>query len=343
MKQLRFLTGRHAGMNLVLNASTYRISDDPEADIQITDWSDQTLDLTIREDEPDMSTAATYATYRLGPDSAAQALADLVPRRFGDIVLCLGPALGPAWPSDVDLLGRLLAPIVSEPAASAGPAAPKRYRLWTMCSLSVAALAIGVAFVTVISSSSQAAVQREQPSVLLRAQRAIEHLGVPGLTVRVEGDGVLVEGLVATPNDCAMVRAALSGLPAGAVHHRYAAASDVAQSIAEALSAPGIRVTYAGAGEFHVDGAAVGADGLQTAADRLVNDLAPLVRTIRVAVTDLPPPQRTPAGAMLHIAGMEYVQTRDGTKHISLLAAPVLELNDSLDGSNPPRAAGTHP
>jgi len=338
MKQLRVLTGRHAGMDLVLNASTYRIFDDPDADIQIADWNEQTLDLTLSEDEHGMSTA----TYRLGPDSVVHAMADLVPRRFGDIVLCLGSAIGPAWPSDVELLGRVLTPPVSS-TRTAGSSALPRSRQWAVWSLSVAVLAVGAAFVTVVSGSSRAASQVDQPSVLVRAQNAIERIGVPGLTVRVDGDGVLVEGLVATPNECAMVRAALSDLPPGAVRHRYAAASEVAQSIAEALSAPGIRVAHVAGGEFLVDGAAVGADGLQTAADRLVNDLAPLVRTIRVAVTDLPPPQRAPTGAMLHVAGMEYVQTRDGTKHISLLATPVLELNDSLGGSISPRAAGTHP
>ncbi|MEK8029345.1 hypothetical protein AACH06_00815 [Ideonella sp. DXS29W] len=340
MKQLRFLTGRHAGMNLVLSASTYRISEDTEADIQITDWSDQPLDLTIPHDD---ETGMSAAILRWEDNRDGEPLADLVPRRFRDIVLCVGPTHGVEWPSDVDLLGRVLAPAPQPVPIGEPRAVSARHRLWTMCSLSVATLAIGAAFVTVIGSSSQAAVQREQPSALVRAQRAVDGLGLPGLTVRVDGEGVLVEGLVASPNECAMVRAALADLPASLVRHRYAAASDVAQSIAEALGAPGIRVSHAGAGQFVVEGAAVGAEGMQTAADRLVNDLAPLVRRIRVDVADLPPPQRTPTGAMLQVAGVEYVQTRDGVKHISLSAAPLLELKDSFDGSHSPRASGTHP
>ena len=50
MKQLRVLTGRHAGAQLLLTALTYRNAADEQADIQIVDWPSEPLVLDIREE-----------------------------------------------------------------------------------------------------------------------------------------------------------------------------------------------------------------------------------------------------------------------------------------------------
>lgn len=341
MKQLRVLTGRHAGTDLLLSSSTYRISADSDADIQITDWTGEPLALEITSSDEDMSTASIT----VGNTGIAEAFMDFLPRKFAEIVLCIGPADAATWPSDFELMRGLLTPapepvVVSAVMAEEVPeervvAAPVRrpLRRWLLWGGASAVLVLGGVFVAIVSKASREAEQRvaAKPSVLALAQRAIERSGATGVAARSDGDGVSVEGLLATPNDAARLRNALSELPAGTVKHRYAAASDLAESISEALAAPGIRVSYLSRGDFLVEGQAVNAGGLQTAADRLVNDLAPLVHSIHVAVEDLPPPQKMPTGAMLQTAGMEYVQTRDGTKHISLLTAPVLELKDSGD------------
>ncbi|WP_186830349.1 hypothetical protein [Mitsuaria sp. TWR114] len=49
MKQLRVLTGVHAGVHLPLSASTYRIAADEQADIQLVDWHAEPLILELTE------------------------------------------------------------------------------------------------------------------------------------------------------------------------------------------------------------------------------------------------------------------------------------------------------
>ncbi|MBW8831610.1 MAG: hypothetical protein JF606_19760 [Burkholderiales bacterium] len=345
MKQLRILTGRHAGTDLTLSTGRYRISSDPEADIQIIDWTDEELNLEVSQSGEDMSTA----TFTLGTSEHAGVFVDFVPNKFAEIVLCLGSVLREQWPSDITLLQRLLDPratatdtdtAVDAPAEepTAEPAqqpTPRDRRRWMPWAAVAAAVVMAGGFYAVVSSAARAAKEREpKESPIAKAQRAIERSGVHGVIAKTMPKGVVVEGMLASGAEVARLRAELAEFPAGAIQHRYAAASEIAQNISEALGAPGIRVSYVSKGDFLVTGEAVYAKKLQSDAQRLVNDLAPLVRSIQVTVTDLPPPQKMPTGAMLQADGMEYVQSRDGTKYVSISTAPVLELKNSESGQS---------
>lgn len=323
MKQLRILTGHHAGTDVRLEPSTLRIGADAEADLQITDWTAEPLTLTIARniarDEDDMYTA----TFTVNDHQAAQTLEDFVPRRFAEVVLCIGSALREAWPSDLALMQALLHPVPAAQPRPAPEAAEPVWRGWLIAGSTAAAAAIGGAFYLVVSGAAQNAEQRAQPSMLARAQQAIDRSRVSGVMASRSPDGVVIQGLLPSAGDVSRLRAELVDLPPGAVQHRYAAAADIAQGISEALAAPGLNVRHLSGGDFIVEGEAVRAAALQPAADRLVNDLAPWVRSIRVSVKDLPPPPRMPTAAMLQVSGMEYVQTRDGTKHVSVLPIPV--------------------
>jgi|GEM_PF-1187683 len=343
MKQLRVLTGRHAGTDLTLSAGRYRISSDPEADIQIIDWTDEELTLELSQSGEDMTTA----TFTLGTSGRAGAFVDFIPNKFAEIVLCLGSVLREQWPSDISLLQSLLdprSPTASDAdtvdkAAQESTAAQKTEptargkRRWLPWAAVSAAVVMAGGFYAVVSNAARAAQEREpKEPPIARAQRAIERSGVHGVIAKKMPNGVVVEGMLATGSEVARLRAELSEFPAGTIQHRYAAASEIAQNISEALGAPGIRVSYVSHGDFLVTGEAVYAKKLQSDAQRLLNDLAPLVRSIQVTVTDLPPPQKMPTGAMLQADGMEYVQSRDGTKYVSISTAPVLELKNSESG-----------
>ncbi|WAC71597.1 hypothetical protein OU995_18675 [Roseateles sp. SL47] len=192
-----------------------------------------------------------------------------------------------------------------------------------------AALLAGAFTVVATGVASDAAARVPPPSPLAQAQKAVTVARVQGVVVRERAGGAIVEGLLATPAEVAQLNAALDALPRGLVLRRYAAATDIAQSITEALDEPQVTVRHVAAGDFVIEGAAVRADRLRVAAGRIAADLAPLVRAIRLQVTDLPPAPRTPVGAMLESSGMAYVQTRDGTKHLSFTNPPVEELKDS--------------
>ncbi len=342
MKQLRVLTGRHAGADLPLSSSSYVISADSESDLAITDWTTEPLVLTVPDDDDPMS----QATIHIGSDGAPQVWEALRPQRFGDIVLCLGPADQP-WPSDMELLQSLLQPVVVQPVAPPPSEAPSSVdaeaRLSGRQRMVLAAATLGLAslsgaFVLVVNEANQAAAPKPV-SMATQVQRALDPLGVPTVSVRTAGNNVVVEGLLDNPSDVSRVRGALAALPGGVVQSRFAAASDIALNIADALGAPGLKVRYLSRGEFLVEGEAVHAPLLRTAADRIVSDLQPLVRGIRLSVVDLPPPPRTPTGAMLSTAGMKYVQTRDGIKHISLFSLPALEVTADRAGLSLPAIA----
>ncbi|MCS4510422.1 hypothetical protein [Xylophilus ampelinus] len=334
MNRLRVLTGRHAGTDLVLQAGRHVISAENDADIRLLDWTGAPLVLNILQ-----GADLVYSAHWSFADAATgEAAIDLVPRRFDDTVLCVGPADACGWPSDLELLGRLLRPVTEtsavtealQPNATTPVGAPQPARRWLVWGATAGAAVAVVVFVVVVSGVANDAAARVPPlSPVAQTQKAVTAAGLQGLVVRAQADGAMVEGLLATPTEVAQMNAALDALPRGMVMRRYAAATDIAQSIVEALDEPRVSVRHVAGGEFVIEGAAVGVDRLRVAANRIAADLAPLVRTIRVQVTDLPPQPRTPVGAMLESHGITYVQTRDGTKHLSLTQAPVEELKDS--------------
>lgn len=105
-KQIRILTGCHAGARLDLHHGVWRLGNDIDADIQISDWQGEPMVIACLED----------GSVSFGPASAGQAstpgavpLRDLVAQRYGDVVLCVGPSDAP-WPSDMTLLQAMLSP-----------------------------------------------------------------------------------------------------------------------------------------------------------------------------------------------------------------------------------------
>jgi len=129
-KEIRLLTGRHAGARVTLNALPTVIGNDEQSDIQISDWDQPAMQVIQREDG-----SLTIVT----GDASGEAIVmeDFKPRRFGSVVLCVGDAEA-QWPSDIELLETLLSPSPApapvsastplaltesnELAASAGPA-----------------------------------------------------------------------------------------------------------------------------------------------------------------------------------------------------------------------------
>lgn len=82
MKQLRVLTGRHAGVQITLTPSKYRIAADEQADIQLVDWLVQPLELELLEEGNVLTITSPQADIAEG---TAQSFADFEPRRFGNV------------------------------------------------------------------------------------------------------------------------------------------------------------------------------------------------------------------------------------------------------------------
>jgi type III secretion protein D len=331
MKQLRVLTGRHAGTQLLLSSSMYRIDASEQADIQLIDWQSEPLVLELQE-EGSVVTVAFASQLANEPQQAArELLEDFIPKRFGDVVLCVGPHSA-QWPSDVELLELLMRPVVKAvEVVKESPVVRRSGRIVAVCV--TASLAVAGAFAAVVSRNADAAKARVVPEPLVgQVYRAVSASSLANLSVRPVGERVVVEGLLASSAEVVAVRQMLARFPAERIEHQYAAAPDVAQGISDALALPGLSVSYRGQGSFVVTGNAMHLDKVRESAARIATDLAPLVRGIEVAAVEAPAPDRVPVGAMLSSDGLQYVQTRDGVKHLSLLPdspQAVVELIDT--------------
>jgi len=335
MKQLRILTGLHAGARLRLLNRTYRIADDDEADLQISDWRHVPITLQIEEGKPTMLLVAA-------PDRDAEAseLADFAARRFGDIVLCTGPE-GGAWPSDLELLSQLVQPAATTPAAGKDPGGKPLTRSphgTMLIAGAIAATALLAGFTTIVVRASTTAPKvQETTNLQARVWQAVESSKMPGVSVQQIGSQVAVEGLLPDNESVARLRTTLQPFAAESLVHRYASATDVARSITEALGNPGLTASYRGQGVFVVGGSSLALDKVRESTQRIAADLAPLVQRIDIAAAELPPPERVPVGAMLSANGLQYVQTRDGVKHLVMTRKPVEMIEETeIVSSLPP-------
>jgi len=340
MKQLRILTGLHAGARLRLLNRNYRIADDDEADLQISDWRHVPITLQLEEGKPTMLLVAAP-----GHDADASELADFTARRFGDIVLCTGPE-GGAWPSDLELLSQLVQPTATTPSAAIVAGQEPGGRQLTrsphgtmLIAGAIAATALLAGFTTIVVRASTTAPKvQEATNLQARVWQAVESSKMPGVSVQQIGSQVAVEGLLPDNESVARLRTTLQPFAAESLVHRYASATDVARSITEALGNPGLTASYRGQGVFVVGGSSLALDKVRESTQRIAADLAPLVQRIDIAAAELPPPERVPVGAMLSANGLQYVQTRDGVKHLVMTRKPVemIEENEIVSSLPPP-------
>lgn len=325
MKQLRILTGLHAGVQLRLTRRQYRIASDEDADLQISDWAHAPLILTFEEEGSDVSPALHLIADDGTPANPQGLLEDFLPRRFGDIVLCVGPDAAPdaaAWPSDMALMDALMRPVAKIKATAAAVAAEAAPRAKSALGLKLSALVAAAALIAALASvlSTQTAASTAPPvSPMEQATQALRQAGVEGLTVRRVDRRLVVEGLLPGSAEMARARAALQPFGEGQLLHRYASASDIVRQIGDALNRPGVRIVHRGQGVFAVEGQAADPAELQDEVRRIAGDIGPLVRRIDIAVEQTLPTARVRVGSMLAgDDGLQYVQTADGTKHLSL-------------------------
>ncbi|AVS92509.1 secretion protein [Paracidovorax avenae] len=317
MKQLRILTGQHAGARIDLTPTRQHISADDTADIQLLDWTAEPVVIDAGDDG-----MVHIATASAGAEASA-VLADFTPRRFGDVVLCAGPA-DATWPADADIIARL-APAAAVVAAP--PAAPAKGRsMWPRITSAV----VGTALMTAALSAAVAPLSQSQAerkaltSVLppeplkMRVERALAETSVAGYEVAQQGDGVVVRGLLRQPSDADALRQRLASFQGDRIVQSFASATEVAQSISDALGQPGLRIAHHGNGLFTVTGEVANLAALQQNAARVATDLAPLVRGIDVTATQRPPASPPAMSALMETDGLQYMQTRDGVKHLSL-------------------------
>jgi type III secretion protein D len=344
-KLLRILTGMHAGAELRLGEGVYRVSADDDADIRISDWRGEDVQLAVdatgvvtarsmvREPElatpegaggvPDSPAGAQRAAAASGsvpetaplPDPGTVFLIDFVPMQFGDTVLCVGPA-DVVWPTDLELLSTLLAK-PEEEARSRTESSSRRKLVGIVlgCSMLGAIIVIGSVLITMAVSR---AAPHDPANIAQRVNEELASAHMRELHARVQGSRVVVTGIVPTTDDDIAVRNLLARLAPNAVVRQYDVAQIDVRNLEESLDTPGLQVKYAGHGVFDIEGAVPNPRDIDTRLTRMRHDLSPNIKQLRVQVTQseehMPAPEAF--SELMNADGVRYAQTPDGVKHI---------------------------
>ncbi len=333
MKLLRILTGLHAGAELQLDVLTQRIGKDNEADIRLADWTEPSMQLTFNEHgevqleildseplslENEMNSSASPLTNTMLHPKIM--LVDWIPQKFGDVVLCVGQA-GGNWPDDAQLLSLIFSPQTPSNEAEEESnilAAPTRHK-WLLLLASCVILGVIAINIGILSQIRQRAhIEYEATVNTLPNQinRAFKQTNITGLEVSTRGDLVVIDGMVNTSADDAVVREIIEKFnDLGRISPHYDVASQVAQNIAESLDLPNIKVEYLGKGAFQVSGIVADLPGAQQALARLAPDLSSNIKKIDSRLTT--PRAGTPSYSGLMADGnVKYFETPDGVKHM---------------------------
>ncbi|AKJ27834.1 hypothetical protein [Caldimonas brevitalea] len=348
MKRLRILTGRHIGAALDLTPGTYLIGPGDDCDLTITDWTLAPVRLQIDADgkasvhylapagddaaDGDQPADATYRQATAARVERREALLDLQPRAFAEIVACVGPIDRP-WPSDVELLAAVFEPT------------PERIARWAGAKLRArrAALFAGAAMLIVgagVVGGAKWWHPQQPPAPKMTAELARAALSrtlessVPGrLQVTLEQSTLVVSGLVETPQEAATVRAAVetAALPFPVVQ-RFAVASEVAEAIRSSVGLADAQVSHTGAGVFAFIGEAPDPQAVRAAISRVAADLGPAVRRIDATLEQTKgKPVKVDYLSTLTTDGLSVVHTRDGVKHVVVNPVePELMARDAL-------------
>ena len=317
-KELRVLTGFHAGAQIQLNPTTMSIGAEAAADILIKDWSEGTMQLAT-------DTQGRVTIGAAGEGSALLTLEDFAPRRFGDVVLCAGPREA-LWPSDVQLLQAMLAApadavdsaAAEGEAAPAAPAGRAKRASWTRAGLmAMLAGSVGVgALALTVNKASQAADHPPAAASLADLKLALEHLKEPDIDLHEQRNGIVASGIVASGDVARKARASLQNIAGNRLRWQVKPADDIARELAESLHEPHVKVRYNGAGRFEVVGTSRQPGVVRDVVERFRNDMAPLVLNIGVKV------ERTDelgvsgnVDSALNAESVRYIESSDGTKN----------------------------
>ncbi|MES2831668.1 MAG: hypothetical protein V4695_06725 [Pseudomonadota bacterium] len=304
--QIRILTGMHAGAALFLSQGSYEIGTDLECDVVISDWPFEHTGFTISEDEPD-EFSITFDDEQLAAPFGVNE-----PQQIGDVVIVACKVGDEAnRPSDLQLLTQMLAPVITVPA--------RRQRIGGWVIGGVCAVVITVSAFTLQSSRSVAATkvknQNESPAVQVR--EALQNLKYPGLRVTVEGENVIVAGLVKNLTDRKNLAMQLQSLKTEKIVHRYAVESEIAAAISDAIAYPGITVAHTGGGKFEIRGEVPQKVRDRVNLNRLKTDLGAVVseisfRDVKVAAVRPVEPE-----ILQSVEGYEFRRAADGARYFN--------------------------
>ncbi len=329
MKQLRILTGFHAGATLQLAPGRHAVHGGADADIRLMDW--KSADVMLDVDTSGVVRATTYAdvpaaspTAEAGSNAIAAPagetviLVDFAPMQFGDTILCIGPD-DVTWPSDLDLLSTLLIrPVDVE--------RNKRRRYYgALGTCVVLGIVAGAAVLLTTAPVSEAALRHGPAYRTTRIQEALAAAHMTELQVRTVGNSSVVTGMVPNLSDDQLVKSTLAKIAPTDIVRSYDVAQNAVHSIEDSLGIAGVHVKYLGNGDFAITGAVDSKDAVDKAVTRVRADLDSNIRRLVVQVTENPGHAAPVTGQFSEIVSsdsVQYTQTPDGVKHIYAVEVP---------------------
>jgi len=317
-KELRVLSGTHAGASLELAAGSHSLGASPECDVSIADWRFEPLTLRVGQDD------AVVAQWS-GSSPHALRFDDWAPVDFAGVILCLGPT-GKDWPERAQLMQglRSVEAAIAPPVAVRPPRKlDRRLVAWGGTGL-VAIVAAG----WIVTASSEP----NEPRVpTLRTagadlQRVLDNTTRNRLQVSEASGALVVDGIVDDARQAQQAMQAIDGVPRSIkVVRRFSVASEIAETIRTSVGLAGARIDYRGNGVFSFNAITSDVAATQSDLNRVAVDLAPTVRRID-AVLEEPPMPHPPLPAVLSALttddGIDVMETRDGVKHLVLSSPP---------------------
>jgi type III secretion protein D len=324
-KQIRVLTGYHAGARLELCPGVYRVGRDSEADIQITDWHGNSMELEFRSD-------GIVTLDVVGRGRTASRMESLIPRRIYEVVMCIGPT-DDTWPSDMTLLNNML----ESERAQVEPSTHMRRRTiiptwmrWsTLCV--TAALIVGIGIVVSSSQGTRAATTQSAAAIkqsVIRAKfdRAFSRLGLSDVRVFHDGNKVMLVGTVKEAHDKVRLNQLAEEFKEVPITTRLAVGNDVADQFQSSLGESGVSVQYSGRGVFRVVGTSTDMQDLKNRIERVRSDFGDVIEQLDFEVKERVESD-TSASSILATDSVRYVELADGTKSFSAL----VDTSNSVD------------
>jgi type III secretion protein D len=312
LKQLRVLSGTHAGASLDLALGSHSLGSRPDCDISIVDWRFEPL--TLRVDDQ----AVVVAQWQ-GATAQALRFDDCVPVDFSGVVLCLGPGDTP-WPERAQLMQALrsveaaIAPSIVAPRARG---LDRRVVAW--CGTSLIAL-VAAGWIATAASQPRESRVATLPSAAADLQVALDRVTANRLRVSEASGALVVDGVVDDASQAQQAIQAIEATPRSIrVVRRFSVASEIVETIRTSVGLPGARIDYRGNGVFAFNAVTPDVAATQAELDRVASDLAPSVRRINAVLEEpaLPhPPMPSVLSALTTEDGINVMETRDGVKHL---------------------------
>ena len=268
---VRILTGLHAGAEILLSQGSHEIGSGLDCTVVIADWPVQRSLFTIEKYETGSPLLRFHDAALTAPFGMNQAVC------FGNVVIVASECAGDGGqPSDLALLKQLLTPLAV--------VVPKKRRgagTWVVGGI---VIAVAITATVVVQSPRSAAatsgVRGAALSTLEQVKSTVAKLRYGGVYVAMDGDRIVVAGIVKDRTEAKNLAAQLATLHLDSVEQRYAVESEIAAAISDAIARPGITVKHLGAGRFEIRGDIPPGVMQKIDLKRLKNDLGSVVSSI---------------------------------------------------------------